>query len=67
MTKFNERKKADPATETLPLPVGVNLKTRYRRIQNDFDKRKLGSLHLWARERIDQLLDEAEKFLADAG
>jgi hypothetical protein len=63
MTNFSKRKKGESATDVLPLPIGTNQKLRYRRVQNDFERSGLESLHVWTRERIEALLDEAEKFL----
>lgn len=63
MTDFGKRNKAEPIDDRLPLPMSAGQKERYRKIQNDFDKSGLGSLHGWTRERIAKLLDEAEAYL----
>lgn len=61
---MNELKKPQSITDTITLPTSITQKERYKRIQNEFDKRGLGSLHKLTRKRIDALLDEAETMLA---
>lgn len=63
MTQFDKQKRRGSATETLPLPIDSESKERYRRIQNEFEKRNMVSFHEYTREKIEQLLDEAERFL----
>jgi hypothetical protein len=65
MANFAKRKKTESATDNLPLQVSTNLKNRYRKVQNEFDKAGLASLHVWTRESLAQLLDEAERFLSE--
>lgn len=57
---LRELKPRDPNTEHLPLPCGEMMKARYRRLQNELDKRKLEPLHQLSRERLGELLDEVE-------
>lgn len=65
MADFTNRKKKEGATESLNLPMGPIQKERYRKIQSEFDRLGLESLHISTRERIDQMLDEAERFLSE--
>lgn len=65
--KLEPLKKRASIIEKLTLPTSVSQKERYRRLQNELDKRGLESLHVLTRERIDGLLDEVEAMLHHAG
>lgn len=56
----------DSITDTMTLPTSTTQKERYKKLQNEFSRRKLGSLHKLTRQRIDQLLDEVEATLQNS-
>ena len=56
-----------PIRKTLPIPVSEKLFERYRDASIRLAKKNKGKLHKFARERLEQLLDEVEAALNKVG
>lgn len=65
--KLEVIKKRASIIDTMTLPTSSSQKERYKRLQNELEKRGFESLHTLTRERIDVLLDEVEALLSHAG
>lgn len=61
--KLGEKKRPDPIIKNLTIPVSQRMLDLYKLYQHEFDKREEKSLHEYARERLQALLNEVGEAL----